>query len=89
MDALERRELCNYLWFGEDFERSRMEFVEMPHRGYRRWVRSSPEHARQAIRDARAAAPDGLRAFCVALRPHFSVYGAFLQAAEERGLADG
>lgn len=88
MDAYDRRLLLNYLWFGEDFERSRLEFVEMPHRGYRRWVRSAPEHARQAIRDARAAAPDGLLAFCEALRPHYSIYGDFLEAAADHDLVD-
>lgn len=88
MDCVERRHLLNFLWFGLDFERSRQEFVDMPHRGYRRWVRSAPKHAQQAIRDGRAAAPGGLVAFCEALRQHFPIYGEFLDAAAEHDLVD-
>lgn len=88
MDCVERRNLLNFLWFGLDFERSRQEFVDMHHRGYRHWVRSAPEHAQQSIRDGRAAAPEGLVAFCEALRPHYPIYGDFLEAAEEHGLVD-
>lgn len=87
MDVVERRELLNFLWWGDDFERSRLEFVEMQHRGYRRWVRSSPEHARQGIRDARAAAPGGLLAFTTALAPHFPIYGEWLAVVKSRHLA--
>jgi hypothetical protein len=87
MDAFDRRGLLNFLWFTEDFERSRLEFVAYPHRGFRQRVRQAPKPAQQAIRDARAAAPDGLVAFCTALAPHFPVYASWLECVEQHDLA--
>jgi hypothetical protein len=87
MDTTDRRALLNFLWFTEDFERSRQSFEDVRSRGFRQWVRQAPKHAQQGIRDARAAAPDGLVAFCTALAPHFPVYAEWLQVVEEHDLA--
>ena len=87
MDAFDRNILMRFLYWGEDFERSRQGFIDCNHRAFRQWVRQAPEHAQAAIKAARAAAPDGLYAFAAALADHFPVYGEWLAVVDTRGLA--
>lgn len=87
MDAYDRTLLMRYLYWGEDFERSRQGFIEANHRAFRQWVRQAPDHAQDAIRAARHAAPEGLYAFAEALSSHFPVYGEWISFVDDHRLA--